>query len=412
LSAILNNNQTVKILLGVTGGIAAYKSAELVRRLKDFSFDVRVVMTDGAKQFITPMTMQAISGHPVHDAIFDRQAEAAMGHIELAKWADIILIAPATANCIAKVAHGLADDLLTTVILASNAQLMIAPAMNQQMWANKAVEANIHSLKLRNINILGPAEGVQACGDNGFGRMLEPIQIAQELFDEVKNRPRSSISTLSLQKLKGKNILITAGPTLEAIDPVRYISNHSSGKMAYALAKQALESGAEVTLVSGPVKLSPPAGVKIINVVSALEMLEAVKQEVEKCDCFIGCAAVADYTPCHTEAHKIKKTESELQIKLKRNPDILAWVAALKSRPYVVGFAAESQNLETYAAQKLQKKKLDLICANDISQPGLGFDSDYNQILILDKKGIQQTLPRAKKSIIALGILNEIGQHL
>lgn len=419
MSKTQNNQSPTKIILGVTGGIAAYKSAELVRRLKEHRFDVRVVMSEAAKNFITPMTMQAVSGNPVHHQLFDCQAEAAMGHIELAKWADIILIAPATANCLSKIALGLADDLLSTLILASTAKLLIAPAMNQQMWANEAIVSNLGQLKKRNIKIIGPEQGEQACGDIGFGRMSEPSQIVEQVLQLVKELGLSSIAEQFKQtvpglrtSLAGKSILITAGPTLEAIDPVRFISNHSSGKMGYALAQVAQVAGAKVTLVSGPVSLKAPQGVSLTSVVSAKEMLDAVKQQVDNCDVFIGCAAVADYTPCEVAEQKIKKNDEKMQISLKRNTDILAWVAAQTNRPFVVGFAAESQQVKEFARKKLINKKLDLICANDISQSAVGFNSEYNEILILNKNNQETKLPAASKTNIAASILTEISQYL
>ena len=406
---------TINILLGVTGGIAAYKSADLVRRLKEHSFNVRVVMTESAKNFITPMTMQAVSGNPVHHQLFDCQAEAAMGHIELAKWADIILVAPATANSLSKIALGLADDLLSTLILASKAQLFIAPAMNQQMWANKAIISHVELLKTRNIQLIGPEQGDQACGDVGFGRMSEPLQIVERLLPSLhEDGPSKTSGALKefASKLAGKQVLITAGPTLEAIDPVRFISNHSSGKMGYALAEAAQAAGAIVTLVSGPVGLCVPQGVASEPVVSATEMLDKVKKHIVGCDVFIGCAAVADYAPLQIAEQKIKKNDEEMQLSLKRNPDILAWVGAQTKRPFVVGFAAESQNLREFAEKKLVNKKLDLICANDISRVGLGFNSDNNEVLILSKNHEEIKLPAANKMEIAVKILQQINKHL
>jgi len=409
LSKIVAEPQKIKILLGVSGGIAAYKSAELIRRLKEQSFDVRVVMTDSAKNFITPMTLQAVSGNPVHEQLFDCQAEAAMGHIELAKWADVILIAPATANIIAKIAGGLADDLLTTLILASPSALVIAPAMNQQMWANQATLANVQLLKKRGIEILGPAEGEQACGDVGFGRMLEPMDIIQGLRKSL-GVDKTSINPA--QTFTGKKLVITAGPTIEAIDPVRFISNHSSGKMGYALAEAAILAGAQVTLISGPVNLKTPNKVTRISVTSAQEMLLAVKEQIDACDIFIGCAAVADYAPVEVAAEKIKKNAAEMQFKLKKNPDIISWVTEQKKPPFVVGFAAESQNLQAFAESKLKKKKLDMICANDISQQGLGFNSNNNEILLLNRDGGQQKLPPSSKRNIAVQIIAEISKKI
>jgi len=415
LSKILTRTSSTNILLGITGGIAAYKAADLVRRLKEHLFDVRVVMTESASHFITPMTMQAVSGHPVHHQLFDCQAEAAMGHIELAKWADIILIAPATANSLSKIALGLADDLLSTLILASKAQMFVAPAMNQQMWANQAIVNHVELLTKRNIRLIGPELGEQACGDVGLGRMSEPMQIVEVLLHWLKKSDPSKINKSPKEaavKLAGKRILITAGPTLEAIDPVRFISNHSSGKMGYALAKAAQAAGAKVTLVSGPVSLCAPDGVDLEPVVSAVEMFNKVKVHVNRCDVFIGCAAVADYSPVKVAAQKIKKNDEKMQLSLIRNPDILAWVGAQNNRPFVVGFAAESQNLKEFARKKLLNKKLDLICANDISQKGKGFNSEKNEILILDKNHQAIKLPFANKTDIAAKILEVISQYL
>lgn len=387
-----------KIILGITGGIAAYKCADLVRRLKERGFDVRVVMTESAKAFVTPLTLQAVSGYPVHDDLFDPAMEASMGHIELAKWADYILIAPATANTIAKLSHGKGDNLLTTIVLATQAKVVIAPAMNQQMWANQSTKENVSSLKCKNFEVLGPASGEQACGDVGEGRMLEPLELAKRL-EEFANQPRS---------LLGKHFIITAGPTVEPIDPVRYISNHSSGKMGYALAKAALAAGATVDLISGPVCIDPPVGVNLINVVSAAEMLDAVKARLSSCHIFIGCAAVADYTPIEVSSQKIKKNDEIMSLKLKRNPDILAWAAAQENRPFMVGFAAESQNLREFAQLKLKKKNLDMICANDISCKEVGFNSDKNCLLIIDSSGDEVELDTAQKTELSAKIINLI----
>ncbi|MCW8879715.1 MAG: bifunctional phosphopantothenoylcysteine decarboxylase/phosphopantothenate--cysteine ligase CoaBC [Kangiellaceae bacterium] len=397
-----NSKPQVKIILGISGGIAAYKCPDLVRRLKERNFDVRVVLTPSAEEFVTPMALQAVSGNPVHRETFDEQMEAAMGHIELAKWADYILIAPATANTVAKLVHGQADNLLTTIILASQADLVVAPAMNQQMWANQNTQRNIAELMSKGVEVLGPASGEQACGDVGQGRMIEPLDVAQRM------------QAISEQEkvLKGKKVVITAGPTVEAIDPVRYISNHSSGKMGYAIARAAQKAGANVSLVSGPVNIAAPKDVKLVSVVSAAEMFAAVQQESTDTDIFIGCAAVADYTPVDVAKQKIKKNEETMSLNLKRNPDILAWVAKQAKRPYVVGFAAESQKLKGFATRKLEKKKLDLICANDISCENLGFNSDDNQLLLLDKNGNENLLPIAAKEILAGQIIQHIANKI
>lgn len=397
-----NSSLNKKLILGICGGIAAYKCADLVRKLKAEGFDVRVVMTPAASEFITPMTLQAVSGYPVHQQTFDQQMEAAMGHIELARWADYILIAPATANIIAKLVHGEADNLLTTLVLASKAKLLIAPAMNQQMWANEVTQKNINDLAERGVTLLGPDIGEQACGDIGAGRMLEPQTIASKVNALVSDK----------KVLQGRHVVLTAGPTVEAIDPVRYISNHSSGKMGYALAKAAQIAGAKVTLISGPVRLSEPHGVEVVHVTSAAEMFAAVKQNFNLSDIFIGCAAVADYTPVEVFCQKIKKNDEQMSLQLKRNPDILAWVAAQPDRPYVVGFAAESQSLRKFARKKLEKKKLDLICANDISCAGLGFNSDNNQLLLIDKSGEETLLDVASKEVLAQQIIKQVAANV
>ncbi|MFT6735185.1 MAG: phosphopantothenoylcysteine decarboxylase/phosphopantothenate--cysteine ligase [Polaribacter sp.] len=403
-----NDETKANILLGVTGGIAAYKSADLVRRLRDFNFEVRVVMTKSAEEFITPMTMQAVSGHSVYCDLFESESEAGMGHIELAKWADAVLIAPATANCIAKLAHGIADDLLTTLILATKAPLIIAPAMNQQMWANQSVKHNLSILTSRAIKVIEPASGKQACGDIGQGRMQEPLQIAQDISKLFIKQNNTS--------LKGKTVVITAGPTQESIDPVRFISNHSSGKMGYALAEAAVELGADVTLVSGPVALAiNNMSVKLVKVKTAEEMLSSVKENLNHCDIFIGCAAIADYRPIDIASQKIKKNSEQMQLTLVRNPDILRWVSESRNSDnniFVVGFAAESENLKEFAMGKLNDKKLDMICANDISLPNLGFDSDKNALLILDKKGKETLLPAKSKKEIAIKVLAEVVNNM
>ncbi len=409
LSEIKNLAQSKRVLVGISGGIAAYKSADLVRRLKERGHDVRVVMTESACQFITPLTLQAVSGHPVHLDLFDPDAEAAMGHIELAKWADMIVIAPATANTMAKIALGLCDNLLTTLAVASDARLVLAPAMNQQMWANSTTQANVAKLRQAGITLIGPAAGEQACGDIGEGRMQEPIEIAEQLSAIFSGVDANKVKTSTLA---GKTIVITAGPTVEPIDPVRYISNHSSGKMGYSLANAAIERGARVVLISGPVSLSAPDGVELVKVKTANDMLMAVKQHIEDCEVFIGCAAVADYTPITVADQKIKKTADAMNIELTKNPDIIAWVAAQEQRPLVVGFAAESQNLEGFAKDKLQRKKLDMVCANDISKSGLGFNSDDNEIVIILADGNQVKLPANCKSEIASSILKQVEMAL
>ncbi len=366
-----------KILLGISGGIAAYKSADLVRRLKERGAEVRVILTPAAAEFITPLTLQALSGNPVGQSLLDPAAEAAMGHIELAKWADFILVAPASADVIARITHGMANDLLTTCILASSAPRAIAPAMNQQMYKNIATQANLATLISRNIHIFGPNAGEQACGDVGPGRMLEPLQLVDAVI--------GVLAAPAQQPLQGVKVTITAGPTREAIDPVRYISNHSSGKMGYALAAAAAALGADVTLISGPVQLAAPTGVTRIDVTTAEQMYVSSMQQAPKSDIFIGCAAVADFRVAALASQKIKKTADNdgLTLQLVKNPDIIASVAAMSAqRPFTVGFAAETEKVAEYARQKLQKKNLNLICANDVSDPALGFNSEQNAITV------------------------------
>ena len=388
-----------RILLGISGGIAAYKSADLVRRLTERGADVRVTLTDAAQHFITPLTLQAVSGNPVSSSLLDPAAEAAMGHIELAKWADLVLIAPATADLIARLAQGMANDLLTTCILATTAPVYVAPAMNQQMYKNIATQKNIATLKSHSFHILGPAAGQQACGDVGFGRMLEPLELVAAI---TQHAPID-------KHLNNIKVTITAGPTREAIDPVRYISNHSSGKMGYALAERAAQLGADVTLISGPVQLTPPAGVALVNVTTAQQMHDAALDLAQRSDIFIGCAAVADYRVAEVAAEKMKKTSSDqLELTLVKNPDIIAAVAALTSqRPFTVGFAAETQNVVQYAKDKLDRKKLDLICANDVSDSNVGFNSDNNAVTLVWKQG-EQALPLQPKVALAAAIWQQI----
>lgn len=391
-----------KILLGVSGGIAAYKCADLTRRLIERGAQVQVVMTPAAKEFITPLTMQAVSGRPVSDSLLDPAAEASMGHIELAKWADLILLAPATADLIARIRAGMGNDLLTTLILASNAPVAAAPAMNQQMYANIATQENLATLIQRGMMIWGPAAGQQACGDVGFGRMLEPMELVAHCADFFAPKP--------LQNIK---LAITAGPTREAIDPVRYISNHSSGKMGFAIAEAAANMGAEVTLISGPVALTTPANVNRIDVESAEQMHKVAMEHAVTNNIFISCAAVADYRPSNAAEQKIKKTpdNDHMQINMVKNPDIVASVAALtKQRPFTVGFAAETQDVEQYARGKLKKKNLDLICANDVSVAGLGFNSNDNA-LHLYWNGGEQALATASKQQLAKQLLNIIAEQ-
>ena len=397
----MTNLTNKKIVLGITGGIAAYKCAELVRRLKDAGCEVKVVMTESAKHFITPLTMQAVSGETVSDSLLDPSAEASMGHIEFAKWADLILVAPATCNIIAKMAAGIADDLLTTLLLATPAKVAVAPAMNQQMYAHAATQANLATLKARNVLLWGPGKGEQACGDVGAGRMLEPHELVA--LCTAKEQP---------QLLTGKTITITAGPTREPLDPVRFISNHSSGKMGYALAEAALQFGAKVNLISGPVTIKAPTGVNLINIESAEELLTESLTYAPQSDAFIGCAAVADYRAANIATQKMKKQGDELTLTLTKNPDVIAAIANLtQNRPYTVGFAAETQNVESYAKGKLQNKNLDMICANDVSKSGLGFNSDHNA-LTLYWHNEQLELPTTSKIEIARKVIEQLAKHL
>lgn len=388
-----------RIVLGITGGIAAYKSAELARLLIERGATVHVVMTAAAQEFITPLTMQALTGNPVHTALLDPQAEAGMGHIQLARWADLILIAPASANFIARLAQGKGDDLLTTVCLASTAPIAIAPAMNQNMWQDNNTQRNLGSLEKDGKIIMGPADGLQACGDVGPGRMLEAVQIADLASKQFQQG-----------ELTGKQVVINAGPTREAIDPVRYLSNHSSGKMGYALAEAAVEAGARVTLISGPVHLAAPERVRLIKVTSAEEMYQHSLEQAAQCDIFIASAAVADYRPAEIEPRKLKKQPDHLILELVPNKDIVAAVASLDNKPYTVGFAAETNDLEDYARNKLVQKNLDLIVANDVSQKDIGFNSDDNAVILFwDNR--QHHLEKASKRQLARQIIHFISQQ-
>jgi len=397
--------QGKNIVLGITGGIAAYKTPELVRRLKDHGADVRVVMTTAAQAFITPLTLQAVSANAVSDSLLDDQAELAMGHIELAKWADLILIAPATADSIARITCGMANDLLTTLCLATSAPIAIAPAMNQQMWHAQVTQENMSKLIARNIVVFGPGSGAQACGDVGLGRMLEVdelVTLTCEFF-----QPKSITSQANLA---GQTWIITAGPTREAIDPVRYISNHSSGKMGYAIAQAAQLAGAQVTIISGPVNLSVPEGCTKIAVESAVQMHKQALKLAKKADVFVACAAVADYRVSDVATHKIKKTADEMHIHLVKNPDIVADVAALSSKPFTVGFAAETQDVEHYALGKLTRKNLDMIAANNVALSGQGFNSDDNALTVFSSEN-KTELPLASKKILAEQLVQLISQH-
>lgn len=391
-----------RILLGISGGIAAYKSADLVRRLKERGAEVRVILTDAAQQFITPLTLQAVSGNPVSTSMLDPAAEAAMGHIELAKWANCIVVAPASADVIAKLAHGMANDLLTTCVLATAAPVAVAPAMNQQMYNNIATQQNLATLKKHKFHIYGPGAGEQACGDVGYGRMLEPLELVT-LIEQTLQPARP---------LAGLRFSITAGPTREALDPVRYLSNHSSGKMGFALAAAAAAMGADVTLISGPVNLATPADVKRIDVISAEQMHNEALNAAVQSDIFIGCAAVADYRAAEVATSKLKKGASDqLQLTLVKNPDIIAAVAGLtKHRPFTVGFAAETNDVLDYARTKLSSKKLDMICANDVSRAGAGFNSDDNAITALWQGG-EQVLELQSKAALATRLIALISEH-
>ncbi|MDG2950638.1 bifunctional phosphopantothenoylcysteine decarboxylase/phosphopantothenate--cysteine ligase CoaBC [Exercitatus varius] len=388
-----------RIVVGITGGIAAYKSIELIRLLRKNEAEVRVVLTPAAAEFVTPLTLQAISGNPVSQSLLDPAAELAMGHIELAKWVDAVLIAPASADFIARLTVGMANDLLSTVCLATASPILLAPAMNQQMYAQTVTQENIAKLAARGMKFIGPACGFQACGDVGAGRMSEPGEIFTALSEYFERK----------RDLTGLSVAITAGPTREAIDPVRYISNHSSGKMGFAIAAAFAERGAEVTLIAGPVNLTTPAGVTRIDVTSAREMWRAALESAVKNSVFIGCAAVADYRAAEVSEQKIKKTgdNDELALKLVKNPDIIADVAHLtERRPFVVGFAAETQDVERYARDKLARKNLDMICANNVAG-GSVFGADQNALHLFWKDG-EKLLPTASKSELAKTLVEEI----
>ncbi|MBP8111987.1 MAG: bifunctional phosphopantothenoylcysteine decarboxylase/phosphopantothenate--cysteine ligase CoaBC [Agitococcus sp.] len=379
-----------RVVLGVSGGIAAYKSADLVRRLRDAGAEVQVVMTAAAQQFITPLTMQALSGNPVHTELLNADAEAGMGHIALARWADLVVIAPASADVMARLAQGTANDLLTTLWLATRAKRAVAPAMNQQMWAAQVTQENVATLQAHGVTVFQPASGLQACGDVGAGRMLEAIELAQQCANLFQTG-----------LLTGKRVVITAGPTREALDPVRYISNHSSGKMGFSLAEACIEAGAQVTLISGPVHIATPDRVQQIKVISALEMLAASQEAVALgCDIFIAIAAVADYRPANIAEQKIKKVGDVISIELVKNPDIVATIAQLPNKPFMLGFAAETERVEDYARAKLHAKKLDMIACNDVSRTDIGFQSDDNAMTVFWHNGMKH-LEKAPKAHIA-----------
>jgi phosphopantothenoylcysteine decarboxylase/phosphopantothenate--cysteine ligase len=393
------------ILLGVSGGIAAYKSAELVRLLRKQGAEVRVVMTESAMEFISPLTFQALSGNPVHSELLDADAENAMGHINLARWADLLIIAPATANLIAKLSHGLADDLLSTLYLAATCPVYFAPAMNQAMWNKAVTQENMDKLQRHGIMVIGPEQGDQACGETGFGRMSEPVDICNYLVHalEFQNQPAA-------QSLQGLKVLISAGPTREPLDPVRYITNRSSGKMGYALANAALKADAEVTLVSGPVTLAVPPNIDLVKVETAAQMYEAVLSRASDHAIYIGAAAVADYSPAIMEPEKIKKQKELTTLILHKTKDILADVANLNKRPFTVGFAAETRDLEAYARDKLARKKLDMIAANWVGREPGGFDSEQNALHVFWENG-EKTLAMTDKTLLAEQLISLIAER-
>ncbi len=389
-----------RVLLGVSGGIAAYKSADLVRRLRDAGAEVRVVMTRSATEFITPLTMQAVSGHPVYQELLDTDAEAGMGHIDLARWSDLVLVAPASANFIARLTQGRADDLLSAVCLATAAPVAVAPAMNQQMWSNAATQENLATLRKRGVHVFGPGEGSQACGDIGLGRMFEPTQLVELATELFKSRG-----------LDGLTVVVTAGPTWEAIDPVRAITNKSSGKMGYAVAVAAIEAGANVILIAGPTALPDPERVTAIHVTSAQEMYDTVHAHIGAADIFIGVAAVADYRVAAPQSNKIKKNAERMTLELIRNPDILESVAKLARRPFTVGFAAETDDVVANARAKLEKKNLDLIAANRVGLPGSGFESDENQLTLIERERVIE-LPAGNKRTLARALIHHIAEAI
>lgn len=402
----------MNVVLGVSGGIAAYKSPEVVRRLKDAGHRVRVVMTRGAEAFVTPLTFQAVSGEPVHRDLLDESAEAAMGHIELARWADAVLVAPATANLMARLAHGFADDLLTTLCLATAAPVAVAPAMNQQMWRAPATRANLDVLRARGVRVIGPDAGWQACGDTGPGRMSEPQDIVAALAGGAAGAPFADDAGGGDGALAGLRVLVTAGPTREPIDPVRFISNRSSGKMGFAVAAAALDSGAEVEVVCGPVSAPPPPGARVVPVGSAGEMHREVMARAAGCHIFIAAAAVADYAPAAAAPAKLKKeSASSMRLELEPTRDIVAEVAALAAPPFTVGFAAETGDLERHAGAKLERKRLDMIAGNRVDVPGSGFDGDCNSLLVLWPDGGRVELEPMPKTLLARRLLALVAER-
>jgi len=391
----------MNIVLGITGGIAAYKAPDLVRRLRERGGEVQIVMTASAEEFVTGTALQAVSGRPIRSNLWDKEAEAAMSHIELARWAEVVLIAPATAEVMARIVSGGAPDLLTTICLATEAPIAVAPAMNHVMWNNPATQANRKVLEERGVHILGPGVGSQACGESGAGRMLEPDAIAAAVFDLGVSKGEGLLA--------GKKVVITAGPTREPIDPVRYISNRSSGKMGYAMARAAIAQDAEVVLISGPVNLPEPPGVEVCSVLSAQDMYEAAHNVIEDADIFIAAAAVADYRPADIKKQKIKKNDETMSIELVRCPDILASIAALDAGPFTVGFAAETEKVDDYARSKLEKKKLDMIIANRVGGD-CGFDTDENSVNVFWSDG-ERRFPTAQKSELACNLIELVAQR-
>lgn len=391
----------MNIVLGITGGIAAYKAPDLVRRLRERNAEVQIVMTASAEEFVTATALQAVSGRPIRSNLWDKEAEAAMSHIELARWADVVLVAPATAEVMARIVSGAAPDLLTTICLATKAPIALAPAMNHVMWNNPATQSNRDLLEQRGIHILGPDTGSQACGETGAGRMLDPDAIA------------ATVCGLSVGKgdgsLEGRTIIVTAGPTREPIDPVRYITNRSSGKMGYAIARAAAAQGANVILISGPVSLPPPPGMQVVKVDTAEEMYEATHAHIADADILVAAAAVADYRPARTHPQKIKKNDETMSLELVRCPDILASVAARDDPPFTVGFAAETESVEDHARAKLEKKKLDMIIANEVGNDR-GFDSDDNAVTVLWSNG-KQAFSQSAKIDLARGLVDLVAQH-
>lgn len=399
---MLENLQNKRVLLGITGGIAAYKSPEIVRRMRELGAEVKVVMTEGATKFITPLTLQAVSNQRVHLDLLDTEAEAAMGHIELARWADIILVAPATADALARINQGRADDLLSTIIRASDAPKVLAPSMNKIMWKDLSVQANVENLKLLHFRFIGPDEGLQACGDEGLGRMTNPTEIVKYISKQF-----------STGSLAGQHTLITAGPTREQIDPVRYLSNYSSGKMGFSLAEAAAEAGAKVTLIAGPVDIETPPNVDRINVVSADEMYEAVHRHAGSSSIFISTAAVADFRPKEPENQKIKKSadKSMLTLDLVKNKDIISTLKESKHSLYIVGFAAETENIIPNAREKLEAKQLNMIVANDVSRDDIGFSSDHNEVKVLLPNS-EKEIKKCSKHQLARSLINIIAEQV